>query len=453
VSTILQRKRHFEAILALLTAFVLTPGALAADGFSSPVRLGFTVGDQWEPAIASDGFGHVYVLYPQYGFLPGCADREQLAIQGGSNGAWLIEAAFIENCSMPSMILVVSDDNGFSWQPPQPIVAHTTGQFDAQIVVDPEDHRTVYAAWLQDENIDAMVAKSVDFGQSWSIVVADRGSQDADKPILAVRGRDVYLAFNRSHRIRVASSHDGGVTFSSADVNPPLPLVRALAGGATVDPGQNAYIAWAGYTRHNGVKGRVNLYVSKSPDGGRTWTTTLMDGSGAPPDCSAFQCEWGYLGAQITMASDETGTLYALWNAGNGDSEPERIQFASSTTAGETWSPRTDISLAAAGVEHAFPALVAGPAGDVRAAWMDTRNSPFWNVYYRSSSNGGATWTAESRLSGYVPGYRYIRSKGFSFPFGDYFEMTIDNDSHTQAVWGEGLNFRTPGSIWYSNGR
>lgn len=35
-------------------------------GFAPQVRLGLSVGDQWEPAIAADRFGHVYMLYPQY---------------------------------------------------------------------------------------------------------------------------------------------------------------------------------------------------------------------------------------------------------------------------------------------------------------------------------------------------------------------------------------------------
>ena len=416
---------------ALLLVLLVTPAALAANpAFAPQTRLGFPQGDQWEPAIAADGYGHVYVLYPQYGPVPECP-----------------------NCALPSMTLIVSGDNGVSWQTPREITPHTSGQFDAQIVVDPVDRRTVYAAWLQDDNTDAVVAKSVDFGQSWSIVVADRGSEDADKPILAVRGRDVYVAFNRMHRIRVAASHDGGITFRSVDVDPALQLVRALAGGATVDPSQNVFVAWAGYSQNNGVKRRLSLYTSKSADGGKTWKTTLMETSGASPDCSAFHCELGYLGAQITIASDSGGTLYALWNSGKADKTAERVFFASSTTAGETWSLKADVSRAPSGVEHAFPALAAGSAGDVRIAWMDTRQAPFWNVYYRNSSNGGATWSDESRLSGYVPGYRYIRSKGFSFPFGDYFQIGIDSQGQTQAVWGEGLNFRTPGSIWYASGR
>jgi BNR repeat-like domain len=431
VASIFPSKRASLATLVLFSALMLAPRALGIGaGFSPQARLGFAQGDQWEPAIAADPYGHVYVLYPQYGSVPGC-----------------------QSCVLPAMTLVVSDDNGLTWQAPHEITPHASGQFDAQIVVDPADHRTVYAAWLQDDNTDMVVAKSVDFGQSWSVVIADRGSEDADKPILAVRGRDVYVAFNRLRRIRVASSHDGGITFTSIDVNSALRLVRALAGGATVDPDHNVFVAWAGYTARDGAKGRVNLYTSKSSDGGKTWTTTLMDSSGAPPDCSSFYCERGYLGAQITMASDDAGTLYALWNSARADKIPERIYFASSTTAGETWSPKTGISRAPTSVEHAFPALAAGSAGDVRVAWMDTRSTPFWNVYYRSSSNGGATWSAELKLSSYVPGYLYIRFRGFSFPFGDYFGIAIDGDGHTQAVWGEGLNFRSPGSIWYSSGR
>jgi hypothetical protein len=51
---------------------VITPDTPPGARFSPEVRLGFTAGDQWEPAIAADGKGNVYVLYPQYGGVPGC---------------------------------------------------------------------------------------------------------------------------------------------------------------------------------------------------------------------------------------------------------------------------------------------------------------------------------------------------------------------------------------------
>ena len=146
-------------------------------------------------------------------------------------------------------------------------------------------------------------------------------------------------------------------------------MVRALAGGATVDPHGSVYLSWAGYTQRDGATGRVNLYISKSSDGGESWTTRLMDASGAPPDCGAYRCEWGYLGAQITMTSDAAGTLYALWNSGAADKEPRAHLFLlprpqPARLGRQDWN----ISTAASSVEHAFPALPAGAAGDVRIA-------------------------------------------------------------------------------------
>ncbi len=423
------RRPYFRLIYALAALSLLAPAAFAADpGFAPPTRVGFTVGDQWEPSIAADAYEHVYVLYPQYGPVPGCP-----------------------GCFEPTMVLVVSENGGTTWQTPRAITPPISGQFDPQITVDPVDHRTVYAAWLQNKKSDVVVAKSVDFGQSWSLVIANK-AEDTDKPTLAVRGADVYVAFNHDRSLWVSASHDGGVTFLSSKVPAPARLDWSLPNGGTIDPAGNLYFAWAGYTR-NRSSSRVNLYISRSGDGARSWNTNLLDLSGMPPECSAYKCGWAYLGAQITMASDAAGTLYALWNSGAVDKSPERIYFSSSTTAGATWSAKIDLSSAPDGTEHAFPALAAGAAGDVRVAWMDTRNRPLWNTYYRSSTNGGATWSRVTQFSSGVHGYRYIKSSGFRFPFGDYFGMTIDGRGQTHAVWGEGLNFDSPGSIWYTNGR
>jgi hypothetical protein len=352
------------------------------------------------------------------------------------------------------MILQVSADRGATWAAPRQIypAGSTTGEWDAQITVDPIDGRTVYASWLQNGKSDIVVGKSTDFGATWSIVTADSTNAGTDKPILVVRGQDVYVGYNHTQTVWVSLSHDGGATFSSVKVNANAKLGWSLAGGGAIDPSGNVYFSWAGYTQNGGAKGPVNLYISKSTDRGASWTTNLIQVSGSPPDCSAYSCGWAYLGAQITMTSDAAGTLYALWNAGTADKAPERIYFAKSSNGGATWSAKADVSSAAQGVTHAFPAIVAGKAGDVRIAWMDARRAPFWNTYYRSSTNGGAAWSAESDISTYVAGVDYIDQEGFSFPFGDYFEMAIDDRATTHAIWGEGRNYDSPGSIWYARG-
>ena len=244
------------------------------------------------------------------------------------------------------------------------------------------DGRTVYASWLQNNKSLIEVAKSIDFGATWTTVIANSTKAGTDKDILVVRGNDVYVGYNHAQTVWVSSSHDGGATFTSAKVNANAEFGWSLTGGAAIDNAGNVYFAWNGYTQNGQAKGPVNLYVTKSSDGGNTWTATLLDVSGSPPDCSAFSCGWAFLGPGIAMTSDAVGQLYVLWNAGTVDRGPERIWYSTSKDEGATWSPKTDVSLAPRGVDHAFPALAAGAAGDIRIAWIDQRNAPHWNVYY-----------------------------------------------------------------------
>ena len=423
----------YSKLVVLLCALTTVAWA-ASPQFTGQKRVGLTTGDQWEPAVAADGSGRIYVLYPHYGRVPGCKD-----------------------CRVPTVLLVSSSDNGKTWQPPHVMLESGSGQFDAQIAVDPADRRTLYAAWLQNGKRAVMLAKSVDSGATWIFTMAVRSDVELDKPALAVRGQSVYVAFNHEEEVWVAASQDGGRSFIPARVNAETRPGWSLLGAATVDPAGNVYLAWASYSKAGGARGSVNLYVAKSADAGKAWSATLLDLSAASLGCKDEECGEAFLGAQVALTSDAAGTLYALWSAGSAPLGPQRIYFSSSTNGGENWLPRVGVSPAEPGVEHAFPAIVAGNSGDVRIAWMDARNtfrnSPYWNTYYRSSSNGGATWGDEIRISGYVPGYRYISKDGFRFPFGDYFGLAIDNHGDTHVVWGEGLNYQSPGSVWHASGR
>ena len=86
------RSRHLgpsyhPIALIILLIFLLAPATLAAKSrFSPQSPVDFIDGDQWEPAIAADGYGHVYILYPQYVIVPKCP-----------------------NCSLPSMEADVGD--------------------------------------------------------------------------------------------------------------------------------------------------------------------------------------------------------------------------------------------------------------------------------------------------------------------------------------------------------
>jgi hypothetical protein len=429
---------RFGIVQKLVVCFVLTltaQAALAASGAAPQRRLGYTTGNQWEPALATDAHGHIYILFPQYGKVAQCPA-----------------------CTTPTMVLLTSNDNGVSWEAPRPLFTSSAGQFDAQIKVDPVDHQTLYASWMQGRH-DIVVARSQDFGRSWNFAIAEHSSELViDKPVLAVRGPNVYVSFNHQQTLLVAASHDYGQNFSSTVLNPGTEPGWSLAAGATVDPVGNVYFSWTAYPKINILTQPVGVFVSRSVDGGRNWNTMTLDISSAAPGCAAQLCSPGFLASQMALTSDDAGVIYALWNSGSVAGGPERIYFASSTNEGQNWSPKVDVSNAASGIEHCFPAIAAGTAGDVRIAWMDKRKAdlqghPLWNTFYRDSTNGGATWSHESKLSSPVRGYDYILPSGFLFPFGNLFSIGIDSLGSTHAVWGEGRNYWSPGSIWYTHGR
>jgi hypothetical protein len=337
-----------------------------------------------------------------------------------------------------------------------------TRQDDPQIVVDAADGKTVYAAFMQDNRASEYVARSDDYGATWRTMLVEPIQRGTDKDILAARGGHVYLVYHTQQKIFASVSHDGGVHWSTHNLvgTTNSELGVSLPSGGAIDSRGNAYFAWNGVNSPGQAKGVKNLYVTKSTDGGHTWTTSLVDVSQSPRQCGCPG--WDYWGAQMALAIDGRDRIYVLWDAANVKYGVQRMYFARSTDGGATWTTRRDVSLAPVGSNNLFPAMTALGNGDVRIAWMDDRNGfdtgnddpdARWNTYYRSSTDGGATWSAEQQLSRFVSGYDYKKATpkdGFLEPYGDYFEIDIDGAGKTQAIWGEGPSWIGPGHVWYS---
>jgi BNR repeat-like domain len=430
-------RTHLVLWLAALFLLGAVPAGAAPSQLSSPVRLGFQAGDDWEPANAVDRNGHVYALWTHYGDDPACP-----------------------GCASPHSELQISSDGGQTWSAPRPLTPGTTGrQDDPQIVVDPVDGKTVFAAYMQGGKASQYVARSDDFGQTWRSVLVEPLQRGTDKDILAVRGSDVYLVYNAVQKIWASVSHDGGATWSLDHViaNTNSKYGWSLPGGGAIDANGNAFFAWEGFTQNGKPSGPVNIFVTKSSDGGQTWASSYVDVSQAPPDCGA--CGWAYWGPGTALAIDGKNRVYVAYNANNEKFGKNRVYFRRSDDGGSTWSARQDVSAAPLGSNNLFPALAARGDGDVRIGWMDDRNgfgssaddpSARWNTYLRTSTTAGASWSKETQLSQYVSGYAYKFRDGFLQPYGDYWELDIDAAGRTHAVWGEGNSYNGPGNVWYA---
>lgn len=400
--------------------------------FTPQTRLGFQSGDEWEPSITADRYGHVYALYKHYDVSGG-------QTCGGCDRHLLFQR---------------SDDEGRTWSAPRPIAPGPVkgGQYDPQIVVDPNDGRTLWASFLQNAKSEIAVVKSTDFGQTWSpIRIVSALPPGLDKDELAVRGNTVLVAYDDNFNTWASITNDGGRTWATREVFPTSKQFSiSLAAGAAIDTHNNFFISWDSFdSLHRKLgDGPATVWVSQSSDNGEHWTRTVIDVSAEAPSCN--NCGFAYLSSQMALRIGSDDTIYLLWNGSVGATPlaPQRIFFARSTDHGHTYSARVEVSNAPAGVEHCFPALATGwGAGDVRIGWMDMRTGA-WNVFYRSSLDGGSHFSDVTRTSSYVPGYSYLTPAGFTLPYGDYFSLAVDADNKTQAAFGEGPSYAGPGNQW-----
>jgi hypothetical protein len=80
-------------------------------------------------------------------------------------------------------------------------------------------------------------------------------------------------------------------------------------------------------------------------------------------------------------------------------------------------------------------------------------NVDAWNVWYRSSTDGGATWSTAVKISDAAGGAVYKTAAGFAEVYGDYGELAITSAGKSIAIWGEGISYTGPGAVWFNRER
>ena len=415
------------------TVVEAAPAPAAAAGFDSE-RV-WSGEDDWEPAVAADPSSNwVYQMTTRYSGPKAC-----------------------KGCPFPVIIFRSSSDGGATWNPDRFLAVTKKSQNDPQIEVASDG--AIYALWLDEYNPGVKFTKSTNRGVTWSTPFPFTGNQKtprwSDRPILAISrdGRDVYAAFNSSDSY-VASSHNFGQTWS-ANVKTSNDTRYWFHSGGAVAPNGTVYFATADYAQD--YSGDTNIGIIRSTNGGASWTTVRVDTSREMAGCSwADGCYFGFLGPSAAVAVDSTGRVVLAYNAGNSVGGAQRMYVRYSTDQGNTWSARQEVSDPGALVNNGFPALATGnSAGDFRLIWQDDRNGPTtaWNTWYRTSSNGGATWSTPIRLSDAVSGAPYKSAAGYKFPYGDYLEMSVDGTGRNHFLWGAGDSYTGPGGTWYTRGQ
>ena len=287
-------------VLASMTScYFFGAAAHAATGFTPQARLGFLAGDDWEPALAADRYGHVYVLYKHYD------------VAGQTSCA---------SCAL-HVLFQISHDRGQTWNAPRPIDPEPVvgGQYDSQILVDPVDGKTIWASFLQNSKSSIAVMKSTDFGQTWlGPTIVDNLQRATDKDELTVRGSTIAVAYNAAQKIYASISHDGGQTWSLTPVGVSGAPYPCATGSGDVR------IAWTD-TR----TGSWNLFYRSSSDGGASWSSEARVSSYVPGFSSITPTGFGLpYGDYFEMAVDDRGSTQLAWGEAGSYAGPGNIWTA-----------------------------------------------------------------------------------------------------------------------------
>lgn len=319
-----------------------------------------------------------------------------------------------------------STNGGQTWTFPGVLETNVL-RTDPVMAADADGH-FYYLSLLLEPVLHCDLWKSDNAGVSWQQIGPAVGGDKAWLAVDTTRGpgrghlyQTWSLAQNPFGMRTFSRSTDGGVTWSDPMTVPQRPFWSTL----TVGPdGALNLLGWNGtafwFTRStNAQNPSATVKFDQTTDvdlgGTLTFATPTVN-----PD--------GLIGQPWIAVDSSTGpnrgNLYALSSV-TGTGNPATVMFARSTDGGSTWSAplRINDDPDNQNAWHWFGTLSVAPNGRIDACWYDTRNSPdnsTSELFYRSSADGGLTWSANRAVS---PPFDHSAGYPSQKKIGDYIGM------------------------------
>ncbi|MFN2545316.1 MAG: sialidase family protein [Actinomycetota bacterium] len=418
-------RKPFGAMVALILLAVLVPGRAGATvtvhpfTFSAPVVL---------PQSGSTGSTSATCYNP-------CGEPS-LVVSPLDGTLWVsTPRTLLICCNNKSSPVWKSTDDGTTWAKPifpaatgSPSYADAFTGGDTELAVDKRG--TVYEGelWLGSDSIYI----SSDGGQHWDWSPASHDPASDREWFLYSPMEDAlygwYDGFKGLEVVKadLANSPIGARFF-------PQTTFATVPGG--VSPGRPAIDPTDGTLYFPYPDGPSGVAVAISGDGGLSFTTTHVTGSGPGGTGNDFP----------VMATDSAGNVYTAWSEDKGNGFT--LYLSHSSDKGATWSAPVAVSRGISGTAI-FPNVMAGAAGRVAVSWFgtstvgDPNNVPgaIWDVDVSSTLDAldaAPTFTPAVAQSSFHTGNICTNGTGCSGDdrkLLDFFDMQVAHDTGALMV-------------------
>jgi hypothetical protein len=261
-------------------------------------------------------------------------------------------------------------------------------------------HGTLHVGWTdnRDGNYEIYYKRSTDQGTTWSQdsritndpAYSDGPSISSSDSIVHLVWYDMRMGFLMIYYKR---STDWGVTWSqdtclsSGTVSSYYPSLSSS--DSTV------HVVWEDWRDANG---NSEIYYKRSTDWGVTWS----------PDTRLTQDS---VRSEMPSIAISGSDVHVAWFDELGSNT--EIYYKRSTDGGTTWS--SDVRMTCDSAWSMYPSI-ASEGTQVHLAWADTREQLMggFNIYYKSSTDRGITWSEDTSLTNhqYVALYPSIATSG-----------------------------------------
>ncbi len=230
---------------------------------------------------------------------------------------------------------------------------------------------------------------------------------------------------------------DPGVFFTVVDSDPSAGngvMIVASQNHIVRDSNGDLYVV---YTLRTQQSVHYFNFMRRSTDNGATWSSAVRTESF--PDSSSVQ----------SLAIDGDDVLYEGYTFNVGSF------FTKSSNQGQTWSSAFALHDGGWGDWDYSPSLVVSDTGKLHAVYYAAygwNDYPF-NLKYRSSEDGGSSWSAEASITNYptsLPDYGaaipvlYLGKDGWLFAAHDYFGAPPDYPRKRMFIYYDGQTWSDP---------